>query len=86
MRQAYRSISVLKQKESNDSIERLTGHRLLNESTNSVVERLDIEISVHLVDDALDPPFHLALAVDNSTAPVPPFENAKDELDRVHFR
>ena len=51
-----------------------------------VVERLDIEILVHLVDDVLDPPFHLALAVDNSTAPVPPFDNTKDELDRVQFR
>ena len=64
----------------------MTGHGLLNEPANMVVERLDIEISVHLVDDALDPPFHLALAVDNSTAPVPPFENAKDELDGVQFR
>ena len=50
-----------------------------------VVERLDIEISVHLVDDALDPPFHMALAVDNSTAPVQPFENSKDVLDQVQF-
>ena len=50
-----------------------------------VVERLDIEISVHLVDDALDPPFHPAFVADNSTSPVPGLENSKDVLDRVQF-
>ena len=68
-----------------DSIEWLTVHRHLDKTAHVVVERLDIEISVHLVDDALDPPLHLALAVDNSTALVTPFENSKDELDQVRF-
>ena len=50
-----------------------------------VVERLDVEIPVHLIDDGLDSPFHLAFAVDNSTSPVPGLENSKDVLDRVQF-
>ena len=50
-----------------------------------VVERLDVEILIHLIDDGLDAPFHLAFAVDNSTSPVPGLENSKDVLDRVQF-
>ena len=51
-----------------------------------VVKRLNVQIFVHLINDVLDPPFHLALAVGNSTLPVPPFENPKDKLDQVQFR
>ena len=68
-----------------DSIEWLTVHRHLDKSAHVVVERLDVEILVHLIDDDLDAPFHLAFAVDNSTSPVPGLENSKDVLDRVQF-
>ena len=50
-----------------------------------VVERLNLTIIVHLIDNVLDAAFHLAFAVDNSTSPVPGLENSKDVLDRVQF-
>ena len=68
-----------------DSIEWLTVHRHLDKTAHVVVERLDVEILIHLIDDGLDAPFHLAFAVDNSTSPVPGLENSKDVLDRVQF-
>ena len=50
-----------------------------------VVERLNIKTIVHLIDNVLDPAFHMAFAVHNSTSPVPGLENSKDVLDRVQF-
>ena len=80
------SISFHITTEPNDSIEQLVVHRHPNEPTCMVIKRLNIKILVHLIDDVLDPPFHLAFTVGNPTAPVPPFENPKDQLNRVQFR
>ena len=50
-----------------------------------VVKILNVEFIVHLVDDDLDPAFHLASSVDNSTSSVPSLEHTKDVLDGVQF-
>ena len=61
------------------------GSRRIDEMAHVVVIILNIEFIVHLVDDDLDPAFHLASAVDNSTSPVPSLEHPKDVLDGVQF-
>ena len=51
-----------------------------------VIKGQNVEILIHLLNDVLDPAFHLAFAVDNSTSPVPGIENTKAVLNRVQFR
>ena len=56
----------------------MTVHRHLEKSGHGVIKLLNNKILVHQVDDSLDPAFHPAFTVDDSTSPVPGLENSKE--------